>query len=179
MWLLLLLLWDMTTNLGVKEVEVIQSLSCVQIFVISCVKLVCPLLSPGVCSDLCPLSQWWNLTTLSSDAPFSLELTLWKRPWWRERARTALTQVVGFPGGSVEKNPSANAGDPGLIPSTGRSPGEGNGNPLQYSCLENSIDRGAWQAMQCMGSQIIGHNLQLNNGNNNKLGCTLPFFQTT
>ena len=39
-----------------------------------------------------------------------------------------------------------NAGDPGLIPGSGRSPGEGNGNPLQYSCLENPLDRGAWQA---------------------------------
>ena len=44
------------------------------------------------------------------------------------------------------KNPIANAGDPGSIPGSGRCPGEGNGNPLQYSCLENSMDRGAWQA---------------------------------
>ena len=44
------------------------------------------------------------------------------------------------------KNPPANAGDVGLNPGSGRSPGEGNGNPLQYSCLENLIDRGAWQA---------------------------------
>ena len=54
-----------------------------------------------------------------------------------------------FPGGSVRKNLSANAldaGDAGSIPGLGRSPGEGNGNPLQYSCLENSMDRGAWQA---------------------------------
>ena len=44
------------------------------------------------------------------------------------------------------KNPPACAGDMGLIPGLGRSPGGGNGNPLQYSCLENSMDRGAWQA---------------------------------
>ena len=44
------------------------------------------------------------------------------------------------------KNPPANAGDPGLIPGLGRSPGEGNGYPLQYSCLENSMDAGAWWA---------------------------------
>ena len=44
------------------------------------------------------------------------------------------------------KNPPANARDTGSIPRSGRSPGEGNGNPLQYSCLENPIDRGAWQA---------------------------------
>ena len=43
-------------------------------------------------------------------------------------------QLNGFPGGSVVKNPPANAGDSGLIPGLGRSPGEGNGNPLQYSC---------------------------------------------
>ena len=50
---------------------------------------------------------------------------------------------MGFPGGSVVKNPPVNAGDAGLIPGSGRSPGEGNGNPLQYSCLENPMDRGA------------------------------------
>ena len=52
----------------------------------------------------------------------------------------------GFPGGSVVKNPPANAGDSGSIPGSGRYPGEGNGNPLQYSCLRNPMDRGAWQA---------------------------------
>ena len=50
---------------------------------------------------------------------------------------------VGFPGSSMVKNPSANAGDVSLIPGSGRSPGGGNGNPLQYSCLENPMDRGA------------------------------------
>ena len=50
---------------------------------------------------------------------------------------------MGFPGGSVVKNLSANAGDTGLIPGSGRSPGAGNGNPLQYSCLENPMDRRA------------------------------------
>jgi len=55
---------------------------------------------------------------------------------------------VGFPGGAVRKNPSANAGDArdvGSISGSGRSPVVGNGNPLQYSCLENSIDRKARQ----------------------------------
>ena len=55
------------------------------------------------------------------------------------------------------KNPPANAEDAGLIPGSGRSPGEGNGNPLQYSCLENPMDRGAWQ--QFMESQRVGHDL--------------------
>ena len=51
-----------------------------------------------------------------------------------------------FPGGSDGKASAYNAGDPGSIPSLGRSPGEGNGNPLQYSCLKNPMDRGAWWA---------------------------------
>ena len=54
--------------------------------------------------------------------------------------------IQGFPGDSVVKNPPANAGDVSLIPWLPRSPGEGNDNPLQYSCLGNSMDRGAWWA---------------------------------
>ena len=53
---------------------------------------------------------------------------------------------MGFPGGSEDKASACNAGDPSSIPGLGRSPGEGNGNPLQYSCLENPMDRGAWWA---------------------------------
>ena len=53
--------------------------------------------------------------------------------------------MEGSPGGSVVKNPPANAGDPGSILGSGRSPGEGNGNPLQYSCLGNPMDREAWE----------------------------------
>ena len=53
---------------------------------------------------------------------------------------------VGFPSGSDGKESACNKGDLGLIPGLGRSPGEGNGNPLQYACLENSVDRGAWWA---------------------------------
>ena len=49
------------------------------------------------------------------------------------------------------KKSAFNAGDPGSIPGSGRSPGEGNGNPLQYSCLENSMDRGAWWATRTWG----------------------------
>ena len=59
------------------------------------------------------------------------------------------THCWGFPGGTVVKNPPANAGATeavGSIPGPGRSPGGGNGNPLQCSCLENSMERGAWQA---------------------------------
>ena len=51
-----------------------------------------------------------------------------------------------FPGGSEDKASACNAGDLGSIPGLGKSPGEGNGNPLQYSCLENPMDRRAWRA---------------------------------
>ena len=54
---------------------------------------------------------------------------------------------IGFPGGSDGKESACIAGDPGLIPGSGRSPGEGNGNPLEYSCLENPMDRGGWRAI--------------------------------
>ena len=60
----------------------------------------------------------------------------------------------GFPGGSVVKNPPANAGDQGSIPGSGGSLGERNGYPLQYSCLENPMDRGAWW-LQSMGLQRV------------------------
>ena len=53
---------------------------------------------------------------------------------------------MGFSGSSDGKESACSAGDQGPIPGLGRSPGEGNGNPLQYSCLENSMDGGAWQA---------------------------------
>jgi len=59
---------------------------------------------------------------------------------------TDFSKQLGFPAGSVIKNLPANAGDAISIPGPGRSPGEGNGNPLQYSCLENPMDRGAWSA---------------------------------
>ena len=56
---------------------------------------------------------------------------------------------AGFPGGSVVNNPSANVGDKDSFPESGRSLEEGNGNPLQYSCLEKPMDREAWQAPVC------------------------------
>ena len=68
---------------------------------------------------------------------------------------SALWKFKGFPDGSGGKETTCNAGDTGLIPGLGRSPREGNGNPLQYSHLENSMDRGAWQGS--MGSQMVGH----------------------
>ena len=64
---------------------------------------------------------------------------------------------VGFPGRSDGKASAYSAEDPGSIPGSGRSPGEGNGSPLQCSCLENPIDQGAC-GLQSMGSQRVGHN---------------------
>ncbi|CAI9165511.1 unnamed protein product [Rangifer tarandus platyrhynchus] len=57
-----------------------------------------------------------------------------------------VSTCLGFPGGSEGKVSACNVGDPGSIPQSGRFPGEGNGNPLQYSCLENPMDGGAWWA---------------------------------
>ena len=65
---------------------------------------------------------------------------------------------MGFPCSSVGKESACNAGDLGSIPGSGRSPGEGNGNPLQYSCLENLMDRGAWRAT-VHGVTRVGHDL--------------------
>ena len=81
---------------------------------------------------------------------------VWKIPWMEEYGRLQFTesQIVRhdsvtslsfpFPGGSDSKVSAYNVGDSGLIPELGRSPGKRNGNPLQYSCLENFMDRGAW-----------------------------------
>ena len=64
--------------------------------------------------------------------------------------------MLGFPGGSEVKASACNVGDLGLIPGSGRCPGEGNGNPLQYPCLENPMDGGAWWAT-VHWSQRVGH----------------------
>ena len=74
--------------------------------------------------------------------------------------------LMGFPGGSDGKASSCNAGDLGLIPGLGRSPGEGNGNPLQYSCLENPMNRGAWwvtvhRVAKSIGSEFPNQGLNL------------------
>ena len=64
----------------------------------------------------------------------------------------------GFPGSSTGKESTCKEGDPGSIPGLGRSPGEGNVSTLQYSCLENPMDRGSWRAI-VHGVARIGHNL--------------------
>ena len=68
---------------------------------------------------------------------------------------------LGFPGGSDGKESACNTGDLGLIPVSGRSPRVGNGNPLQYSCLENSMDKGAWQAIVHGGQKELDATEQL------------------
>ena len=68
----------------------------------------------------------------------------WEDPL--EKGKAPHSRILGFPGGSEVKASASNAGDLGSIPGSGRSPGEGNGNPLQSSCLENPRDRGAHQA---------------------------------
>ena len=70
---------------------------------------------------------------------------------------------INFPGGSMVKNPPANAGDAGSIPRLGRCPGEGNGSPLQYPCLGNPMDRGArWATVQRVAKEL-DVTLRLNN----------------
>ena len=66
--------------------------------------------------------------------------------------------ILGFPSGSAGNNPPDSAGHSGSIPGWGRSPGEGNDNPLQYSCLGNPMDRGAWLASP-WGHKRVGHDL--------------------
>ena len=77
-------------------------------------------------------------------APATSSLLYFKQLFPSSLLRYRSLPQLGFPGGSVAKNLPANAGDMGSIPGSGRSPGEGNGNPLQYSYLENPIDRGTW-----------------------------------
>ena len=67
-------------------------------------------------------------------------------------------KTLHFPGSSVGKESACNAGDLGTIPGLARSPGEGNGKPLQYSCLGNPMDRGAWQTT-VHGVTRVAHNL--------------------
>ena len=70
--------------------------------------------------------------------------------------RGSINIVGGFPLGSDGKESASSAGDPGSIPGSGRSPGEGNGDPLQYSCLENPMD-GEPGRLQSTGLQRVGH----------------------
>ena len=78
---------------------------------------------------------------------------------------------MGFPHSSVGKESACSVGDPGSIPGSRRSPGEGNGNLLHYSCLENPMDRGVWQAT-VHGVARLGYNLRIREGEYNILCFT-------
>jgi len=102
--------------------------------------------SLSLCPGLCIQLTWVSVATWDKDSPIHLSL--------RDSSAGNVFYIIvalmdggnGLPGGSDSKETSCNAGDLDLIPGSGRSPREGNGCPLQYSCLENSMDRGAWQA---------------------------------
>ena len=98
--------------------------------------------------------------------PNAFSLPTFKGPFWRKTTKPSFSPsyrlnklhlLSGFPGGVVVKNLPANTGDArdmGSIPGSGRSPGVGNGNPLQYSCLVNPMDRGAWWGYSPWGCRV-------------------------
>ena len=86
-----------------------------------------------------------------------------------ELNQVSILGVLGFPGDSAGKESTCNAGDLGSIPGSGRSPGEGNGNPLQYSCLENPKDGGAWQVTV---HRVTKSQTQLSDQAHYSTGCT-------
>ena len=79
-----------------------------------------------------------------------------------DRTHISYVSCIGMQVLSDHKESACSTGDPGSIPGSGRSPGEGNGSLLQYSCLENPRDRGVWQTIQSMGSQRDGHDWATN-----------------
>ena len=87
---------------------------------------------------------------------------------YSRKSKLSLSNMVGLPCGSVVKNPPANAEGTGSIPGSGRSPGEGNGNLRQYSCLGNPMDRGAWQASVHGVAKESDMTLRLKSNNNNQ-----------
>ena len=96
--------------------------------------------------------------------PINIREKVWQVPIQNEMmklSRIVKTTIVelskDFPGGSDGKASIYNVRDLDLIPGLGRFPGEGNGNPLQYFCLENHMDGGAWCRLLSMGSQRVGH----------------------
>ena len=108
------------------------------------------------------LPKYWNFSFSFSISPFNGHSGLipFRIDWFHffavqgalkhllqhHNSKASIFWHSAFPGGSDGRESACNAGDPGLIPVSGRSPGEGNGSPVLYSCLENSIDRGAWWA---------------------------------
>ena len=116
-------------------------------------KLPCPSPTPGACSNSCSLSRWCHPTILSSATLFSSSLqslpTSGSFPtsrFFSSGDQSIEASVWWLKESLVVKNRPANAKDPGMTPRLGRSPGGGNSNPLQYSCLGNPTGRGAWGA---------------------------------
>ena len=127
-------------------------------------------------SSFLPLETWYNFIFWLPCCWVEPCGQLWPMNWSGSeecsfRTESLIGQVVdpskestcqcrrwGFPGGSEVKASASNVGDPGSIPGSGRSPGEGNGNPLLYSCLKSPMDRGAWQAT-VHGVSRVGHDL--------------------
>ena len=96
---------------------------------------------------LLPLMDIWSVYSFYNMIKVSINTVLYipeLRVWLKLGCKNS--SIVHIPGGSEVKASACNAGDLGSIPGLGRSPGEGNGNPLQYSCLENPMDGGAWWA---------------------------------
>ena len=111
-----------------KNISRIVKLDCSQLYKSSSFKSICSTL----CQTLCKMKN--------NASCYSFWLS------WRDKMELILLLGKrGFPDGSVGKESTCSAGNPSLIPGSRRSPGEGNGNPLQYSCLKNPRDRGAWR----------------------------------
>ena len=97
--------------------------------------------------------DWFDLLAVQENLKSFFSTTIWEHQFfsaqpslWSNLSHLYMTtgKTIAFPGGSEVKASACNAGDLGSIPGSGKSPGEGNGNPLQYSCLENLTDGGAW-----------------------------------
>ena len=97
-----------------------------------------------------------NLLTKQKQIHRFIKQTYGYQRGWRGRDKSGGWDYHIHPHGSDSKESDCNAGDLGSILGLGRTPGRGHGNPLQYSCLENTMDRGAWQAT-VQGSQRVGH----------------------
>ena len=114
-----------------------------------------PLAVYFIYGNVCVSMLLFQFITPSPSPNLSTEIDFYNHPIWS----------CGFPDGSMVKNPSANTGNVGLIPGLGRSLGEGNGNPLQYSCWGNLMDRGAWQAAVHGVTEELDTTQWLNNNN--------------
>ena len=108
------------------------------------------LMSPALTGEFFTTSATWEapsiiLSPLYSHVGDQVKMKKWRPGWTLPRSFNS-TAERDFPSSAVDKTHAPNTGGPTSIPGLGRSPGRGHGNPLQYSCLENPTDRGAWQA---------------------------------